>query len=204
MSNKDKQTRYQPYSELTLYPGMQLSAERRRQVDENLIEPDEVSADDIIYKLSRMVTGTLYSLIALMEERWGKEAARELVFQWGRRWARETLERWMHARGAKRLTPELWARFQDYHHLISGPIGAPSFVRYEGDSQLVLNRTGQNCMLHTGRPEGMDSYCGIAADGIFGGYGEVCPELSCEHHPCVSRGTSESDCVVRFTIKPAE
>ena len=40
-------------------------------------EPDELSPEDIIYKLGRMVTGTMYSLLEMVEEKWGKEAARE-------------------------------------------------------------------------------------------------------------------------------
>ena len=204
MSQQDEQGRYEPFSDLRMYPGRQLSAERRRQLDGDAVGPKELSTDDIVYKLSRMVTGTLYSMIELIEERCGKEAAREMVREWGRRRAHENLERWMRARGATKLTPELWAQFQDYRHLISGPVHAQSFLHYEGEAQVVLDRKGGDCLFHGGRPEGMDSYCGVSADGMFVGYAEVCPELSCEHDPCVSRGTAETDCVVRFTIKPSK
>jgi hypothetical protein len=109
----------------------------------------------------------------------------------------------MDRRELEKLTPELWARFQDYRHLISGPVHAPSFIKYEGDSDLVLDRTG--CLFHDGRPEGVTSYCGPAADGMFVGYADVCPELSSEHPICKSRGTSDSDhCQVRFSIQSGE
>ena len=133
---------YEPYNDLRLYPGIHLSADRRRALDEDAIEPDDLSNEDIIYKLSRMVTGTMYTVMELVEERLGEEQARELMVEWGRRRARENLRKWMGRRGLEKLTPELWARFQDYRHLISGPVHAPSFIKYEGDSDLVLGSHG--------------------------------------------------------------
>ncbi len=203
MSMSENETSYTPYNDLRLYPGIHLSEERCRQLDEDAVEPDELSTDDITYKLSRMVTGTMYGLLEVIEERWGKQAAREVTFEWARRRGRENLRRWMKERGAEHLTPELWARFQDYRHIISGPIHARSFISYEGDSDVVLNRTG--CLFHDGRPEGMDSYSGTVADGKFVGYNEVCPEITSEHPICKGRGTSDSDhCQVRFSIRPQE
>ena len=95
MKNKKNQESYKPYDDIRLYPGIHLSEERRQQLDNDEIEPDELTTDDIVYKLSRMVTGTLYTLVRLIEERWGKEAAHELVFDWGRRRANENLKRWV-------------------------------------------------------------------------------------------------------------
>ena len=203
MGAANRREPYEPYDDLRLYPGIHLGPLRRKALDEDDIEPDELSNEDIIYKLSRMVTGTMYSLLELVEERLGEEQTRDLMVEGGRRRARENLRKWMSRRGLERLTPELWARFQDYRHLISGPVHAPSFIRYAGDSDLVLDRTG--CLFHDGRPEGMNSYCGPAADGMFAGYAEVCPELSSEHPICKARGTSDSDhCQVRFSIKSGE
>ena len=145
-------TKYKPYDDLRLYPGIHLSEERKRELDGDAIEPDELSPEDIIYKLGRMVTGTMYSLLEMVEERWGKEAARETAVEWGRRRARINLAGWMKSRGVTSLTPELWARFQDYRHIISGPLHAPSYIEYSGENDLVLNRKA--CLFHDGRPEG--------------------------------------------------
>ena len=185
---------------MRLYPGIHLSEERRRQLDADELEPDELTTDDIVYKLSRMVTGTLYGLMEMIEERWGKEAARDLVVEWGRRRGRDNLKRFLAQKGTDRLTPELWARFQDYRHLVSGPVHSPSFLTYEGDSEVVLNRTG--CLFHDGKPEGVDSYCIPVAEGKFVGYAEVCPELTSEHPICKSRDDSGDRCQVRFSIRP--
>jgi len=199
MNTEGNHESYRPVNDLRLYPGIHLNKERREQLDKDEIDPTELTIDDIVFKLARLVTGTLYSLIQLIEERWGKQAARDLIYEWGRRRAHENLKRWMDARGLKKLTPQAWAKFQDYRHLISGPVHAPSLLHYEGDSEVILNRTG--CLFHDGRPEGMDSYCGVSADGMFVGYTEVCPELKCEHPICKSRGTSPDErCQVRFRI----
>ena len=201
MTNSKEGTKYVPYSDLRLYPGMHLSEERRKQLDEDSLDPDKLSSEDIIYKLSSMVTGTMYGLLGLIEEKWGKQAARDVAFEWGRGRARENLKKWMAHQGVDRLTPEIWAKFQDYRHIISGPIHSPSFVTFEGDSEVVLDRTG--CIFHNGHPGGpedMDSYCAPACDGMFEGYADACPEFNGEMPVCMSRGTSESTCQVRFNI----
>jgi hypothetical protein len=200
METPAEKEEYRPYKELGFYPGIHLSPERKRELDEDAVEPNELTTDDIVYKLSRMITGTFYGFIRVIEDKWGKEAAREVAFEWGHQRGRENLERWMEARGVKRLTPELLARYQDYRHLISGPLLAPSFTEYEGESDLVLNRSV--CLFHDGRPEGMDSYCWVYADGMYLGYKEACPELTCEHPICKSRGTSKDNrCQVRYHIQ---
>ncbi len=193
-------TKYKPYDDLRLYPGIHLSEERKRQLDEDAVEPDQLSPEDIVYKLGRMVTGTMYSLLEMVEERWGKEAARETAVEWGRRRARINLAGWMKTRGVTSLTPELWARFQDYRHIISGPLHAPSYIEYSGENDLVLNRKA--CLFHDGRPEGMDSYCAPACDGMFVGYAEASPDFEGDMPVCMSRGTSDSRCEVHFSIRP--
>ena len=198
MSTAEKE-RYRPYDDVRLYPGVHLSDERRRRLDEDAVGPDELTTEDIVYKLSRMVTGTMYTMLELIEERWGKDVAREMVTEWGRRRGSENLKRYLDQQGIDRMTPELWARFQDYRHLISGPVHVQSFLSYEGDSEIVLNRSG--CLFHDGRPQGMDSYCAPMAEGIFVGYAEACPGLESRHSICKSRGDSESHCQVRFTIR---
>ena len=138
MTNSKEGTKYVPYSDLRLYPGIHLSEERHKQLDEDSVDPDKLSSEDIIYKLSSMVTGTMYGLLSLIEERWGKQAAREVAFEWGRGRARENLKRWMGHQGVDRLTPEIWAKFQDYRHIISGPIHSPSFSSFLIFQQLVI------------------------------------------------------------------
>jgi predicted ester cyclase len=199
-----KARRYRPHRDLRFYPGAQLSDERRALLDADALEPDQLTTDDITYKLGRMVTGTLYGLVEQIEERWGKQAAREAVFEWGRRRGRDNIKKWMSARGETHLTPDLWIRFQDYRHLISGPEHAHSFMDADvshknGVDTVTLNRTG--CLFHTGRPSGMDSYSAMVARGKWVGYADAYPEISCEYGFCMAEGTSVDGCQVLFHIR---
>ena len=58
MSTVDK-TRYKPYDDLRLYPGAHLSEERRRQLDEDALDPDEITTDgsDAGASISSLVVG---------------------------------------------------------------------------------------------------------------------------------------------------
>src|ERR1700693_3527747 len=61
--------RYQPNRDLRLYPGANLSAERRKLLDEHAVDPEDLTTDDIVYCLSRLCTVTMYELVAQVEER---------------------------------------------------------------------------------------------------------------------------------------
>jgi hypothetical protein len=195
--------RYEPHRELNLYPGANLSAERRKQLDDQAVEPGDLTSDDVAYTLSRLATLTMYELIAQIEERWGKEAAKDVVYQWARKRGREAIIKWMAARDMDHITPESWARYQDFRHLMSGPIHAHSFISYvesDGDEDIVeLNRTG--CFFHCGRPEGSDSYSKYVSLGMNEGYNEAFPEISFKFLYCMSDGNSENGCKAQFRIK---
>ncbi len=45
MSTSGESKRYTPYSDLRLYPGVHLSDERRRQLDADEVEPDQLTTD---------------------------------------------------------------------------------------------------------------------------------------------------------------
>jgi hypothetical protein len=195
---------YQPVRDLRFYPGGQLSAERREALEGQAVEPTELTTDDIVYCLARLVTTTMYGFIEQIERRWGQDAAREVVVQWARERARNSLATWMQARGLERLTPEDLARFQDYRHLTSGPIHAHSFVAYEPgtgsgeEATLTLTRTG--CLFHCLRPPGMQSYSSCVSQGSNLGYQDAYPELQLQFDYCMSDGSSASGCRAVFKI----
>lgn len=189
--------RYQPYDDLRFYPGMHLREERKRQLQSAALEPTDLTADDIVYCLGLMVTQTMYSIFKVVEDRWGTSAMEEVAWEWGRRRGHHSLHTWLAARGLEnaRLTPEVWARYQDYRHAISGPTHIESRVAYEGD-RVILTRP--SCLFHNGRPEGQKSLCNVICEGMIQGYYEVSPNLTLDISPCMSKGTSDSHCMVRF------
>jgi hypothetical protein len=197
--------RYQPHRDMRLYPGANLSAERREALDDQAVDADDLTADDIAYCLSRLSTLTMYELIAQIEERWGKDAAKDVVFEWARKRGREAIKKWMAARGLDHITPESWAQYQDFRHLMSGPIHAHSFISYressdESEEDVVeLNRTA--CFFHTGRPTGMDSYSQHVSHGMDLGYHEAFPEINFKFMYCMSEGTSTTGCKAHFRIQ---
>ncbi len=194
---------YRPNRDLRFYPGANLTAERRRSLDDQAVEPEDLSTDDIVYCLSGLVTTTMYELVEQIEQRWGKEAAQEVVFEWARKRGREAIKKWAKVRGIDRLSAEAWARYQDLRHCMSGPVHAHSFVSIAEPSDteeiVLMDRTG--CFFHTGRPQGMDSYSPYVSMGMELGYREAFPELTFKIVRCMGEGTSTNGCTLRFRIK---
>src|ERR1700675_4695827 len=85
---------YRPNRDLKFYPGANLTAERRQALDHQAVEVEDLTVDDVVYCLSRLVTGTMYELVAQIEERWGKEAAKEVVWEWARKRANTMITKW--------------------------------------------------------------------------------------------------------------
>jgi hypothetical protein len=200
---KSEDGMYRPNRDLRFYPGGNLSAERRQALDDQAVEPEDLTTDDIIYCLSNLVTKTMYELVAQIEERWGKDAAAEVVFEWARKRAREAIKKWAHVRGIERLSADTWAQYQDLRHCMSGPVHAHSFVSIldsDGNDEFVqMDRTG--CFFHTGRPEGMDSYSPYVSQGMELGYREAFPEFTFRIVRCMGEGTSSNGCTLLFRIR---
>jgi hypothetical protein len=195
--------RYRPNRDLRFYPGANLSSERRKALEDQAVDPEDLTADDIVYCLSRLVTTTMYELVAQVEQRWGKEAAKEVVYEWARKRGHEAIKNWAKVRGITRLTAESWASYQDLRHSMSGPIHAHSFVSYaetdDTEDIVQMDRTG--CFFHTGRPEGMDSYSSYVSQGMEQGYREAFPEVTFRIVRCIGEGTSTEGCTLRFRLK---
>jgi hypothetical protein len=195
---------YQPVRDLRFYPGGQLSRERREALEGQAVEPTELTTDDIVYSLARLVTTTMYGFIEQIERRWGQDAAREVVLQWARERARNSLTTWMRARNLEHLTAEDLARFQDYRHLTSGPIHAHSFVAYKPGTRsgeaatLTLTRTG--CLFHCLRPSGMASYSSCVSQGSNLGYQDAYPDIRLRFEHCMSDGSSANTCRAVFEV----
>jgi hypothetical protein len=165
---------YKPTSSARFYPAITLSAERRRQILGFELDLDDVTYDDILFSTASAFTGTFYALIAIVEERWGKDAGRELANELGARNGRRNMERWLAAKGVTKGSPMLMSNFQDFQHGMRGPDHATALSTYD-ETHAKVYRT--RCAWHNGRPEGAESYCRYFSETAVAGYGGADPAL---------------------------
>lgn len=160
---------YDPTRNLRFYPGASLSEERKHKVLNFEVDLDDVTVDDIVFNTARANTGTFYALVALIEETYGEEAARDLVREMGYRGGKRNIPAWLAANGVEKGSAELMSKYQDYAHAMRGPDHANAYSEWE-DNICQVRRT--TCAWHTGRPEGMESYCKYSSEGFLEAYRE--------------------------------
>jgi hypothetical protein len=165
---------YAPTRSSRFYPGAALSPERKQRILDFDLELDEATIDDILFNTAAAYTGTFYAVIGLIEERWGKEAAREIANELGSRNGQRNLEKWLALNGVDRGSPMLMSKFQDFQHGMRGPDHANATSEYDERRARVF-RT--RCGWHTGRPEGAESYCRHFSETAVAGYGAGDPGI---------------------------
>jgi hypothetical protein len=170
----DKDERYVATRTDRFYPGARLSEERKRQIQDLDISADEVTVDDIVFNTAAAYTGTFYLVMGLIEEKWGREAAEEIARSLGRKNGKRNFEKWLENHGVTEGTAELMAKFEDMAHALRGPNHASAVSEYD-DDHVVVTRT--RCGWHTGRPDGMQSYCRHFSEEAMRSYGEADPAI---------------------------
>ncbi len=194
-------TRYKPTSSLRFYPGASLSADRKAALDNFDVEIDDVTYDDILYSTSLAFTRTVYTLLSIVEDRWGKEASHEVAHELAYRSGKSNMKKWLRRNNATEGTPELMAKLQDLLHGLRGPAHAKALTEYDHE-KCVERKTG--CIWHSGRPEGMESYCKYMLAGFFKAYMEVDPALECESHTCMFKGDDQCEYFFWYRKKQQE
>ena len=172
--NEHSQSEYKPTRSTRFYPGSALSAERKRQILDYELELDEATVDDILFNTAAAYTGTFYAVVALIEERWGKDEARGIARELGARNGRRNLEKWLARHGVERGSPLLMSKFQDFQHAMRGPDHANATSECNEQRTRVCR---SRCGWHTGRPEGAESYCRYFSETAIAGYGDADPGL---------------------------
>jgi predicted hydrocarbon binding protein len=163
-----------------------MSEARQQQVLNFEIPLDETTFEDILFNTARAFTGTFYGLLAIIEERYGKEAAQEIATEMGYRGGRRNVAAWLAANGVDRGSAELMSKYQDFAHAMRGPDHANAIATYD---EHVCEVTRRRCGWHTGRPDGMNSYCIYISRGFIDGYKESDPGVAhAEIRKCMSLG----------------
>lgn len=188
---------HQPTRNLRFYPGANMSEERKRQVLNLEVPLDEVTYDDILFNTARSYTGTFYGLIAVMEKRLGKEATQDIVREMGYVGGKRNIPAWLEAHGVTEGSPALMSEYQDYAHALRGPEHASAYSEY---TETVCRVARDKCGWHTGRPEGMESYCKYSSEGFLKAYRESDAALeTAEIKMCMSSG--DETCEHVFTYR---
>jgi hypothetical protein len=187
---------YEPTKTIRFYPGSQLSDERKQDVLDFKVPLDEITFDDILFNTARAYTGTFYGLIAILEDKIGKEATQEVVREMGYRGGKRNIPAWLAAHGVEVGSPALMSEYQDFAHALRGPDHASAYSEY---SDTVCRVTRDKCGWHTGRPEGMESYCKYSSDGFLRAYRESDSALeTAEIRQCMSHGDETCEHVFTY------
>lgn len=187
--------RYQTTKTNRFYPG-RISEERAKQVDTRAISADEITVDDIVYAASRGTTRSIYLMLGVVEDKWGKKAAIEVAQEFTYRFAKKGYADFLKSLGRTEGTPEIMCMWQDRAHALMGPAAATAFSTYD-EEKCIVTRT--ECPFHTGRPEGMESYCKYMGEYFMKAYTEVDPAFIGTEQPfCLSRGDDHCERVFKY------
>ena len=106
---------YRPFDDNRFYPGM-IDEERQRRLTDFDFELDELTADDLVWMLSKSVAATAYSALTFVRDKVSVEAAQALSRQFGYEAGVSLFNRFrakLCIAPGEALTPEQFARFQD-------------------------------------------------------------------------------------------
>ena len=172
---------YRPYADNRFYPGL-ISEERQQQLQSYDFELSEVTADDIVWSLSKSVPGMGYMTLGWVRDKFGEEAAREMAREIGYQSGRAIFDAYRKKIGVgpgEPLTTEQFAQFQDYAHVTSGVDSIFAFSGYDDDKAWVSR---QRCNFggfgpYTNAPPSLRGICTYAELGFISAYKELQPSM---------------------------
>jgi hypothetical protein len=173
---------YQPYTENSFYPG-QISEERQQQLQRFDFHFSEITADDVVWLLSKAVPGGSYLALGWVRDKFGEEAAQELAREMGYQAGKGIFSTYRAKVGAapgEPLTPEQFVQFQDSAHMTMGVDSSFAFSGYDDDKAWVSR---QRCGFggfgpYTNAPPSLRGICTYAELGFISAYKELQPTMS--------------------------
>lgn len=170
------------------YPGMNLSDEEKRRMDNFEIKIDELTADHIIYSMSRQIEANFQIFYAVAEEIIGEEKALNLAREIGRRYGGLGYQKFLNTLGrGNEGSPETMVLYQDLMHSIRGPKHTSAlFAEYEETGVAVRRKA---CIYYSEDFPNNAKYVKALELGIFDGYMAVDKNLKrVEVRKCLCRG----------------
>jgi hypothetical protein len=158
------------YGDATLfYPGRNLSATEKKRLDQFEVDLSDLTADHIIYSLSRQVENNFQIFYSVAEDVIGEEKSLEIAFQIGLRYGGNGYSNWLKGHGyGDRGNPETMARYQDLAHSIRGPKHTAALFAEYDEFECVVRR-GACIYFDENRPQN-GKYTGAFERGCFDGY----------------------------------
>lgn len=178
------------------YPGLDLTKERMEQIRNLTLDPDEITADDIVWNVSRNASSYFFSLLKNAVEMCGEEVARELARRLGYTAGCSNYRKMQRRFGATNLTAEQVAQYEDTVHLLGGVEMATCTSEYDANTW-----TGRRtrCPFYTGAPEGAGHYCRYVQEGFERAYKECDPNIQeMRYEKSLIKGDGECIHVIRF------
>lgn len=178
------------------YPGLDLTEERMERIRNLTLNPDEITADDIVWNVSRNASSYFFSLLKNAAEMCGEEVARELARRLGYTAGRSNYRKMQRRFGVTNLTAEQVAQYEDTVHLLGGVEMATCTSEYNANTW-IGRRT--RCPFYTGAPEGAGHYCSYVQEGFERAYKESDPNIQeMRYEKSLMNGDGECIHVIRF------
>lgn len=156
------------------YPGLDLSEEREEQLRNLDVDLDEISADDIVWNVSRNASSYFFLLLRYIAKLHGEESACALAEKLGYVTGRSNYRKMQKKFGVETLTPEMVALYEDTAHLLGGVEMATCTSEYRGNEWIGHRK---RCPFHTGAPDGAGHYCRFVNKGFTKAYQECDPNI---------------------------
>jgi hypothetical protein len=154
---------------LLFYPARNLSQVERQRLEGFDIELSELTADHIIFSLSRQVETNFQTFYTVAEEVIGEEGALKIAYQIGVRYGGLGYATWLKAHGfGDRGNPWTMAQYQDLVHAIRGPKHTAALFADYDDLRCVVRRGA--CIYFDERRPQNGKYTGEFERGCFQGY----------------------------------
>ena len=157
------------------YPGLNLTDERRERLRNLDVDPDAITADDIVWNVSRNASSHFFFLLRNVAKLQGEECARDLAQRLGYVVGRSNYQKMQHKYGVETLTPAMVALYEDTAHLLGGVEMATCVSEYRGNEWISHRR---RCPFHTGAPKGAGHYCRFVNQGFAEAYKECDPSIA--------------------------
>lgn len=170
MSTDDGMER-EPYARrnLLFYPGLNLSEEEKRRMDNLEVPIEELTVDHLVYSMGRQIETNFQSFYTVAEEIVGEEAALQIAQEIGRRYGGGGYAKLLEAYGTPGVgSARMMALYQDVAHAIRGPKHTSALYAKYDDERCIVER--DHCIYFDERRPENGKYTGAFEAGCFEGY----------------------------------